>query len=137
MSEAWRASNICTLIHSCQLSCLIRVIFTGSFWPSYGKFPLIPGDKEIKDDGEYKYQFVYSAENSSTMGHIKINYDWRSGISISSTLENLQRQSLSQRRQVSRLKFFIIYTSGLKIPDYHNQETSVQSTRSYISQHHL
>ena len=43
------------------------------------------------------------------------NYDWRSRKSISSTLENLQWQSLSQRRQTSRLKLFykaVYHTSG-------------------------
>ena len=56
------------------------------------------------------------------------NYDWQSRISISSTLETLQRQSLSQRRQISRLKLFykaIHHTSGLKIPVYYNQETLI------------
>ena len=63
--------------------------------------------------------------------------DWRSGNSISSTLEDFQWQSLAQRRQTSRLKLFfkaIHHTSGLKIPHHYNQETLVQSTRSY---HHL
>jgi len=35
------------------------------------------------------------------------NYDWRSGINITSSLEDLQWQSLLQRRQISRLKLFI------------------------------
>ena len=64
---------------------------------------------------------------------ITSNYDWQSGISISSTLEDLQWPSLSQRRQTSRLKLFykaVHHTPGLKIPDYNNQETLVQSTRS-------
>ena len=65
------------------------------------------------------------------------NYGWRSGNNISSTLEDLQWQSLAQRRQTSRLKLFfkaVHHTSGLRILDHYNQETLVQSTRSY---HHL
>ena len=66
------------------------------------------------------------------------NYDWRSGNSISSTLGDLQWQSLAQIKDKHQgLNYFfkaIHHTSGLKIPDHYNQETLVQSIRSY---HHL
>ena len=74
---------------------------------------------------------------------VTLNYDRQSGISISSTLEDLQWPSLSQRRQTSRIKLFykaVHHTSALKIPDYYDQGTLVQSTGSYhryTSQHHF
>jgi len=50
---------------------------------------------------------------------------------------------LALRRQISRLKLLhkaVHLSSGLKIPDYYNQETnqetSVQSTRSYHPLHY-
>jgi len=67
------------------------------------------------------------------------NYDWQSGISISSTLNNLQWDTLSSRRQISRLKLFykaVHCSSGLKIPNCYNQTTCIHSTRSYHPLHY-
>jgi len=64
------------------------------------------------------------------------NYDWRSGISITSTLEDLQWQSLLQRRQISRLFHKAAHhASGLKILGYYDQKTLVESTISYHRLH--
>ena len=43
--------------------------------------------------------------------------------------------SLLQRRQTSRLKLFYKAVHFAKIPDYYNQETLMQSTRSYHPLH--
>ena len=60
------------------------------------------------------------------------NYDWQSGISISSILNNIHLQ-------ISRLKLFykaVHFSTDLKVPDYYDQETSIQSTRSYHPLHY-
>ena len=70
---------------------------------------------------------------------ITSNYEWQSGISVSSTLNNLEWDTLVLRRQISRLKLLyktVHLSSRLKIPDYYNQETFVQSTRSYHRLHY-
>ena len=53
------------------------------------------------------------------------NYDWQSGISVSSTLSNY---TLALRIQLSKLKFLykaVHFSSGFKILDYYNRETSI------------
>jgi len=68
-----------------------------------------------------------------------LNYDWKSGISILSTLNNQEWDTLALRRRLSKLKLLykaVHFSSGLKIPDYYNQETSIQSTRSYHLLHY-
>ena len=60
------------------------------------------------------------------------NFDWRNGTSITSTLADLQWPTLSQRRQISRLRIFhktIYQHLALQIPEYY-------ITTNYPTRHH-
>jgi len=63
---------------------------------------------------------------------VTLNYDWQSGISVSSfpvVFICIKKANIKTYKAV-------YHSSGLKIPDYYNQASSVQSTRSYHPLHY-